>query len=436
MFECVQVIFAGRFHEREQIFKVLGQRQSEVQIAPASVLSLNDLLVFEAVFARSPGIQYSLTHRNGLFLVRHNYQAPNFRVFSIPVGTGLSIGSVSVQEIIPTSPSVFIERIEVFHGFLITWVWHGGLKRFRVTQFVDSPTNSTASPLVLDIGTEISFGDVSSPYLLMPGTIEDMESRLRRSYNSSHILFSNASYLQPFSTFEIHLPSLSIRSINVPTKLNISSNLIETRLLLSTYDHKFLPVSLFYSTTAFASNPQSRGCRPMIVNGYGAYGTFMEPMFDASLLALVNRGFVWVQVHPRGDGDLGWWWYADGSTVAKMNTFLDVHTAIQELVSSGLTGVGCVALRGRSAGGLVAGTALNWWGVEGADESEGVPKLDGEYDPTMLDGLRMALDRANPANKLVSVVVADVPFFDVITDLMDPSMPWTTFEWFLNLTIR
>ena len=116
------------------------------------------------------------------------------------------------------------------------------------------------------------------------------------------------------------------------------------------------------------------------------------------MFTLIDRGFTFAIAHPRGDGDLGHDWYEQGKYEQKLNTFLDTRTCIQFLIDSGYTRVGSIALKARSAGGLIAGNAIFW-------------TSDVEHIP------------------LVSAIVAQVPFTDPITDLIDKFVPWTAYEW-------
>jgi oligopeptidase B len=126
---------------------------------------------------------------------------------------------------------------------------------------------------------------------------------------------------------------------------------------------------------------------------YGAYEYSLPPWFSIARLSLLDRGVVWALAHPRGGGERGRRWYLDGRLLDKANTFSDFLAAAEHLVSEGIAAPGKVAIRGGSAGGLLVGAAV-------------------------------ALRPDVPA-----AVVAEVPFVDVVTTMLDPSLPLTVTEW-------
>lgn len=133
--------------------------------------------------------------------------------------------------------------------------------------------------------------------------------------------------------------------------------------------------------------------RPLYLKGYGAYGGMIETKFDILWIVLVNMGFITGFAHVRGDGDLGTEWYIDGKYDRKNNTILDFVTCLRYLINMGYTTPELTAIYGRSAGGLLVGGALNI------------------------------------ASELVKVGINQVPFVDVIGDMIDTAMPWVAFEW-------
>jgi oligopeptidase B len=135
------------------------------------------------------------------------------------------------------------------------------------------------------------------------------------------------------------------------------------------------------------------GTAPAVLYGYGSYESSMPPWFSVARLSLLDRGFVWALVHPRGGGELGRQWYLDGKLLAKRNTFSDTIAAAEHLVARGWSAPDRLAIRGGSAGGLLVGAAAN---------------------------MRPGLFKA---------VVAQVPFVDVVNTMLDPSLPLTTIEY-------
>jgi oligopeptidase B len=135
------------------------------------------------------------------------------------------------------------------------------------------------------------------------------------------------------------------------------------------------------------------GSAPALLYGYGSYETTIDPGFRSTRLSLLDRGFVYAIAHIRGGGELGRPWYEDGKLEHKMNTFTDFIACAEHLVTEGYTTPARLVARGGSAGGLLMGVVAN---------------------------LRPDLFRA---------IVAEVPFVDVVTTMLDPSLPLTAIEW-------
>jgi oligopeptidase B len=135
------------------------------------------------------------------------------------------------------------------------------------------------------------------------------------------------------------------------------------------------------------------GTAPAVLEGYGAYEISVAPWFSITRLSLLDRGVVWALAHVRGGGELGRRWYLEGKLANKRNSFTDLIAAAEHLAVAGYAAPGRVAIRGGSAGGLLVGAAM-----------------------TMRP-------------ELFAAVVAEVPFVDVVTTMLDPSRPLTVTEW-------
>ncbi|KAF9940892.1 hypothetical protein BGZ67_006554 [Mortierella alpina] len=175
-----------------------------------------------------------------------------------------------------------------------------------------------------------------------------------------------------------------------------------------------IPVSLvYYSLPDNLQFPR----KAAFVLAYGAYGTLTAPKFDPLvMLPLLYRGFIYVLVHPRGDGVMGREWYADGKQENKINTFYDVEDVLLHLRNSGMVEKEAVVMEGRSAGGLVSGWMANRWG-----ETEAPPPGDAIDES--------GKTKKNIVGEMVKAVLAQVPFVDVIADMADPDIPWVEYEW-------
>jgi oligopeptidase B len=135
------------------------------------------------------------------------------------------------------------------------------------------------------------------------------------------------------------------------------------------------------------------GSSPLLLYGYGAYGSHVPASFSTNRLSLVDRGFIYAIAHVRGGTDKGWHWYTDGKFGKKTNTFNDFIAVARHLIASGYTSAGRIIAQGGSAGGMLMGAAVNL------------------------------------APELFAGVIADVPFVDVLNTMLDENLPLTPPEW-------
>ncbi|MGH9245281.1 MAG: prolyl oligopeptidase family serine peptidase, partial [Acidimicrobiales bacterium] len=167
-----------------------------------------------------------------------------------------------------------------------------------------------------------------------------------------------------------------------------SAQLHDAREWATADDGTRIPISLVWSK----GTPQD-GTAPGVLYGYGSYEIRVDPSFGHSRLSLLDRGFVFAIAHVRGGGELGRRWYEDGKLLAKQNTFTDLVASARHLHAEGYTAPDRLAIRGRSAGGLLMGAV------------------------------------ANLAPNQFRAVVAEVPFVDALNTICDPSLPLTVIEW-------
>lgn len=207
--------------------------------------------------------------------------------------------------------------------------------------------------------------------------------------NTNKLRYGYSSMTTPSSVYEIDMQTqekLLLKQEEVPDfdKANYQSE----RLWITAADGVKVPVSLVYRKDLF-----KEGKNPLLVYGYGAYGYGIDPSFSSSRLSLLDRGFVYAIAHIRGGGDLGKKWYLQGKTINKINSFTDFIEVTKGLIAQGYGQPGHVYAMGGSAGGLLMGAVVN-------------------MAPELYEG-----------------VVAAVPFVDVVTTMLDPSIPLTTGEY-------
>jgi oligopeptidase B len=202
------------------------------------------------------------------------------------------------------------------------------------------------------------------------------------------VRYTYVSQVTPRTTFELDLATRARTAIRIqPVPGYDAANYAAEYLHARAGDGTQIPVSVVYR-----KDTQRDGTAPLLVYGYGSYGNSSEPIFDASRQALLDRGWVFATAHVRGGQEMGRAWYEDGKLMHKRNTFTDFIAATEHLVAGGYGARDQVYAQGGSAGGLLMGAVLN---------------------------LRPDLYRG---------VIAAVPFVDVVTTMLDESIPLTTNE--------
>lgn len=262
---------------------------------------------------------------------------------------------------------VDLEGFALFNNWLVVEERQNGLINIRQISWLTHKEN------------QVSFDDPT--YMAWIGNNPEPDTdTLRYGYSSM---------TTPSSIYEINMLTqekqlLKQEEVKDFNKQNYQSE----RIWVTAQDGVKVPVSLVYRKDLF-----KHGQNPLLVYGYGAYGYGIDPSFSSSRLSLLDRGFVYAIAHIRGGGDLGKNWYIQGKTIHKMNTFTDFIDATKGLLSEGYGKAGHVYAMGGSAGGLLMGAVVN-------------------MAPDLYEG-----------------VVSAVPFVDVVTTMLDPSIPLTTGEY-------
>jgi len=211
-----------------------------------------------------------------------------------------------------------------------------------------------------------------------------------RSYETTEVLVQYESLLTPQSTFSIHFGSDTRTCLQVATVPGeyVPSDYHQERLWATADDGTRVPMTVVYRTGAIDTGPA-----PLLLYGYGSYGLNSDAHFDPQRLPLLDMGVVFVTAQIRGGSEMGYHWYADGKLLNKRNTFTDFIAAAKDLIARGYTSPSKLVARGGSAGGLLVGAV------------------------------------ANMAPELFQVIAPAVPFVDVMTTMLDASIPLTTLEY-------
>jgi oligopeptidase B len=320
---------------------------------------------FSVVQPRATGVEYTVTHHGDRFFITTNDGAPNFRLVQAPVATP---GREHWTPVLPYRPSVKLDATDAFTEHLVIYERASGLRQIRVLELIS--------------GTEhlVSF----------PEPVYTVRAHANPEFETTLIRFTYTSLVTPSSVVDYDMAQ---RSWTVRKQTEVlggyDSTLYQSeRRFATSPDGTSVPISLVYRRPLHPD-----GTRPLLLYGYGAYGLSYDPVFSSNTLSLLDRGFVVGIAHVRGGEEMGRCWYDGGRLLNKRNTFTDFVAAAEHLISSGCTTPDRLVISGGSAGGLLMGAVTN---------------------------MRPDLFR---------IVLADVPFVDVVNTMLDASLPLTVIEY-------
>ncbi len=363
------------FHETDKTFRLSVSRSRSKQyifIASESTLSTEYRFLdanrpdgtFSIVQPREKNLEYSVQHLDKKFYIRTNWQAKNFRLMQTPVE---KTSKEHWTEVIPHRTDVLLQDIEVFEHFLVLEERKDGLIQLRCMKWKDM------SHHYIDFEEEAYTASIGKN----PGIETDM---LRFTYNS---------LTTPDSTFEYHMNTRArklLKQEEVGGGFNPANYRAERRYAAAR-DGTRVPISLVYR-----KGLEKNGDNPLLLRGYGAYGSSFDPGFQSDRLSLLDRGFVWAIAHIRGGQEMGRDWYENGKMLKKKNTFTDFIDCAQYLIKEKFTNPNKLIILGGSAGGLLMGAVTT-------------------MRPDLFKG-----------------VIAEVPWMDVVTCMLDETIPLTTNE--------
>ncbi len=320
---------------------------------------------FRVIQPRIRELEYAVEHFEDHFYIRTNLDAQNFRLMRTPVS---SAGKENWQEVIAHREDVYVSDFEILKDFLVVSERKEGLTQLRVM-----PWNE---------GKEYYIDFDEAIYTVYGNVNLDFDTQLFR--------FSYTSLTTPNSIFEYNLETRERILLKEDTVLgDFDKNNYETKRIYSTAgDGTKIPMSLVYR-----KGMKMDGNNPALIYGYGSYGFTVDPTFRLSVLPLLDRGFIYAIAHIRGGQIYGRQWYEEGKLLSKMNTFTDFNDCARHLIDEGYTNSEQLFAKGGSAGGLLMGACMN-------------------MEPELYRG-----------------VVANVPFVDVVTTMLDETIPLTTSEY-------
>lgn len=321
---------------------------------------------FRVFLPRDRGHTYIADHVGDRWLVRSNRDAPNYRLMSVPLGAESDFSQWT--DVIPHSEDVFIEDHLVFDTFMAIGERSAGLRRVRVRTWAGEEYYIASDEAA------------ATTWISGNGNPRLDTTTLRYVYTSM---------TTPTSVFDLDITTgeRELRKQQPVLGDFDPAEYRSERLWAPARDGEQIPVSLVYH-----KDTPLDGSAPLYQYGYGAYGLSEDPGFSANRLSLLDRGFVYAVAHVRGGQEMGRRWYDEGRLLNKMNSFTDFIDVTRFLVAEGYAAPAQVYANGGSAGGLLVG------GV------------------------------ANMAPELYNGIVADVPFVDIVTTMLDETIPLTTNE--------
>ncbi|HEY2562518.1 MAG TPA: S9 family peptidase [Acidimicrobiales bacterium] len=335
---------------------------------------------FSVLADRRQGVEYSADHDRGSaarpsrFLVVTNDEAEDFRLLEAPDNGG---DHGDWREVIPHRPGIRLDAIDPFADHLVVYEREDGETRIRV---VDA-----------DSGDSSPIGQPESPSTVWGGA--------NAEYESTNLRYEYTSLVTPRSVYDYDVATASaVLRKRQPVLGGFDPGRYRTERRWATADDGTqVPMSLVYRPDACATDDSDgpggpRGA-PCLLYGYGSYEASMDPSFSSLRLSLLDRGFVFAIAHVRGGGEMGRRWYEEGKLLAKPNTFTDFIACARALIAAGTTTPDRLVARGGSAGGLLMGAV------------------------------------ANLAPDLFRAIVAEVPFVDCLTTILDETLPLTVLEW-------
>ncbi|MEP0886967.1 S9 family peptidase [Leptolyngbya sp. NM2-A1] len=320
---------------------------------------------FQVFQPRTQGVEYSVEHHRDRFYILTNENAINFKLMKAPVSTP---SSEHWETVLEHREAVLLEGVSAFTDHLVVYEREDGIPRVRICQLSTQTEHNIEFP-------EASF---------------EVYEGANPEFDTSVLRFTYTSLLTPSSVFDYDMNTRQ-RELKKETPVlggYDKTQYVTERLHATAADGTSVPISLVYK-----KGLEKTGDHPLLLEGYGSYGYSYPVGFSSTRLTLLDRGVMMAIAHIRGGSEMGRRWYENGKFLAKKNTFTDFIACAEHLIKEGWTSPQHLAIEGGSAGGLLVGAVVN---------------------------LRPDLFKA---------AIAQVPFVDVVTTILDTSLPLSASEW-------
>jgi oligopeptidase B len=339
------------------VIEASSKQTSQVWLIPAEA----PLTPPVDVRGRVDDVEFGVDHWGDCFVVLTNLDAEDFRVMTAPLDA-----PGDWTEFIGHVPGQRITACEPFADHLVIHEWSNAQQRVRIV-------GRDGSTSVIDLGEE--------PH--------ELELDANPEWHATTLRYGFQSFTTPASIYELDLATGERVLLKQTPAPNVdTSQYVASREWATASDGTRVPVDIVRRRDI-----EPTGTAPCMVYGYGSYESSMSPWFSVGRISLLDRGWVWVLVHPRGGGELGRRWYTEGKLLNKRNTFTDTIVSVVHVIAAKWAAPDRVVIRGGSAGGLLVGACMT-----------------------------MRPD-------LFAAVVAEVPFVDAVTTMSDPTLPLTITEW-------
>jgi oligopeptidase B len=321
---------------------------------------------FKYIQKRQRGIEYSISHFRDYFYIFTNADdALNYKIMRTPVS---STERSNWVDFVPHRPSVLLEDLDIFRDYMVLTERENGLSRIRIQSWDGS----------------------KDAYLPILGETYTLYTSTNLDFNTSKLRYAFNSLTNPSSVLEYDMETGDIITLKEQEVLGTfdKNDYVSKRLWASASDGVKVPISIVRH-----KDTQLNSETPILQYAYGSYGSTIDPNFSTTRLSLLNRGFAFAIAHVRGGEYMGRNWYEDGKLFNKKNTFSDFISCSKFLIEQGYTSLDHLYAYGGSAGGLLMGVVLN------------------------------------DAPEIYNGVISAVPFVDVMTTMLDETIPLTTSEY-------
>ncbi|MGH9573254.1 MAG: S9 family peptidase [Candidatus Acidiferrales bacterium] len=364
------------FEEPDELFDIAASRTRDrkfilFEVASKTSTEIHYVSAYEplsspvVIESREPDHEYDVEHAGNLFYIRTNKGATNFRVVTAPDDDPCES---NWKELIAHRPEVKIAAIEPFARHLVLAEWECGLQQIEIIELETRQRHRIPFP------EPVYAASVADNYV----------------FDTTAVRYNYQSLTTPSSAIDYEMNTQKatlVKQTEVPGGFD-RANYVSERVFATASDDTKVPISLVYRKGVTRD-----GTAPLLLYAYGSYGISIPPTFSSSRLTLLDRGVVFAIAHVRGGGELGEPWRDAGRMMKKMNTFTDFIACAEYLEKEKYTSKEQLVIQGGSAGGMLVGAVVN---------------------------MRPDLFKA---------AIAQVPFMDVLNDMLDASLPLTTSEY-------